>query len=155
MNNKKEQGFSLFELVVVCLIIGVISALAVIGYVAVRKNTTEAMQTTRLMQFVDVQNRFKTVMGKRRYATLEELRSAGLLNESIIRFDRSGEQEPIEGWVLTTGDESRDFLEHHFRAFLKKGGKVRQFCISEDGILRRAVEDSPDSCDSQSPAVAP
>lgn len=160
--NVSQQGFSLVELLVVAVVASIIAAISVIGYQAVVKGTRDKMQTARLMQYVDAQNKFKTVKGKRRFGTMQELREAGLLNASVADFDKDGNQSPQDGWTLIPGEESTQFLREHFWVKLekprdnnKKKDATPTFCIGDDGVLRRSLEESPTECDPTSPPYQP
>ena len=147
-NKNNQNGFSLIELLVVVVIVGILASMAVIGYNAVVKGTRDSVQTTRLMQYVDAQNKFKTVKGKRRFGTLEELSAEGLLNESVIKF-KDGTQVAINNWVIEPGDESTAYLREHFFVVLySDSGDKNQvtYCIAEDGVLRSVVASKYSQC---------
>ena len=164
---KRQKGFSLLELIVVMVIIGIVSAFAVLGYQAVMGGTKDSLQTTRLIQLVDAQNKFKTVKGKRRYASLTELCQEGLLNEKVVKFDANCDQTDIDGWSITPLDESQEYLREHFFVVLRKGELKNSpiFCIGDDGILRKGAKPqggiighNPKGgvvCDVNSPPVEP
>ena len=157
---KQESGFSLIELLIVVVVITVLAAMAALGYQAVRRNTTDKVQQTRLLQYADAQNKFRTVKGKRRFGTLEELRQEGLLNQSVAEFDPGGEQQPLNGWRLVPGDETPAFLRDHFFVTLVKVKELRDestlaFCLSEDAVLRRGPAGKPTECFPDSALVNP
>lgn len=153
-----ESGFSLIELLVVMVIVGIIVGFAVLRYQGVATNTMDAVQKQRLMQYADAQNKYKTVKGKRRYATLTELKQEGLLNETVIKFDSDGNQVAINNWTLIPGTETTAYLRDHFFIKLQKNGTTAAsttptYCISEDGVLRRSPASDATACSNTSPVV--
>lgn len=155
---KNESGFSLIELLVVMVIIGIVAAFAVIRYQTVATNTIDAVQKQRLMQFADAQNKYKTIKGKRRYGTLTELKQEGLLNETVIKFDTNSNQVAINSWTLIPGTETTAYLRDHFFIQLQKSGTTSSsttptYCIGEDGVLRRSGTSDSTLCTNTSPVV--
>lgn len=146
MKTNNQKGFSLIELLVVVVVVGILAAISVIGYQAVVKGTRDSVQTIRLMQYVDAQNKYKQ-KGSRRYGTMQELYDEGLLNQSVIKYE-GGNQVAMNDWMLRPGDESTEYLRDHFFVTLYKPGDedmggvrkdVKQYCIGDDGILRSAT----------------
>lgn len=156
MNKQKfESGFSLIELLIAVVVIGVLVAISVIGYNAVIKGTKDKIQVFRLSDYAKAQENFKVVKGKRRYATIAELCQARMLPDNIAKFDASCTQEAINGWVIVPVDEDVTFLRSNFRAILKKTNHTQEdgpmYCINADGVLRQSqpsdylecIDDSP------------
>ena len=149
--NKNQAGVSLIELLVVVVIVGIIVGFAVIRYQGVARNTIDSVQKQRLMQYADAQNKYKTVKGKRRYATLTELKQEGLLNDTVIKFDASGNQVAIHDWSLIPGTETTAYLRNNFFVKLQKSGTVATsttptYCIGDDGVLRRSPASDATLC---------
>jgi prepilin-type N-terminal cleavage/methylation domain-containing protein len=142
---RNNAGFSLIELLIAVVVIGILVAISVIGYNAVIKGTKDSLQTFRLTDYAKAQENFKVVKGKRRYATLTELCQAKLLPENIVKFDGAcGTQSAINGWVIVPSDDGdTTFLRTNFRAVLKKENHTQSdgpiYCINADGVLRKSV----------------
>lgn len=150
---KNQEGWSLIELLVVMVIVGIVSSVALIGYSAVKKGTTDSVRVSRLLAFADAQNKYRTIKGKRRYATIKELCQEKLLPENVVKFDANCNPQPIDGWIIedTYYGENINSLRDHFWAYLSKqnhdpdsGGPT--FCIGEDGILRSKREADYTEC---------
>ncbi len=157
---KKDAGFTLIELLIVVVVIGILAGIAVIGYNAVIKNTRNSLSTTRLMQYAEAQNKFKTIRGRRRYATLDELCLEGLLPETVARMDASCVQTAINGFIIIPGTETSGFLQGRFFAVLQfetrpAGETSPIYCIGEDGVLRRSDAGSLDVCTITSTPLQP
>ncbi len=153
---KNNKGFTLLELLITVFIVGVLVTLAVIGLPAVLKNTKNSAQPVRLSKYVNAQATFRTSLGKRRYGTLSELKNAGLLDDSIVRYSGS-DQVAIENYKIVPGDESTAFLQNNFKVTLQKQNRDSSdteldYCVNADGVVRKASTSNPSQCsDSSSP----
>ena len=146
-----EQGFTLIEILVVIVIIGIISAIAVLSYTAVQRGIRDKLAQTRLAVFADAENRFRVGLGRGRYATACELANTTsntgekLIPETIAKFENptsTCEEVPVDGWYVTDGLESNGSEPSLRKQFLiqlvKADGSRATYCISEDGILRKS-----------------
>lgn len=142
--DNRQKGFSLLELVIVVVIIGVIAAIAFIGIPAVLKAVKSSTQPTRLSKYMNAQANFRTAKGKRRYGTLQELRDAGLIDDTIAKFNpRTGAQVPIDNYLLVVGNENSEYLVNSFEVTLERQNrtsdddKYPDYCIAGDDVIRR------------------
>lgn len=157
---KKENGFSLIELMIVVVIIGILAGISGLIYSGVKKSQVNALQRPRIAEYAQAQEKFRSVRGKRRYGSMTELCQEGLISDSIARLDASCNQTAISGWIIEPGDETTAYLQTHFFAVLKfqtrpAGETSPIYCIGEDGVIRQSDAATLDVCTRLSTSVEP
>ncbi len=81
--NKKQNGFSLIELLIVIVIIGTIAAIAIPNLISSRRTANEASAISTLNVLKSSQLTFQTSMGRGNFATLQQLGNSGFIDSVI------------------------------------------------------------------------
>lgn len=157
---RTEQGVTLIELLIVVAIVGILSSLAVIGYNAVMGGAKEKSVSTKLLEIAEAQMQYRVGNGRKRYATLQELRTTmtamgtPLINPMIAPADEKGNPAASQGWVIREpkGAPEGDALRSSFaiEAVPAEGNNSTNiYCLFEDGVLRLGSTER--GCDLSSP----
>ena len=78
---RNERGFSLIELIIVVLVIGVIAAIAVPNLLSSRRAANEASAIQVARKISSAQTTYYTTLGSQNYATAAQLYGAQLINQ--------------------------------------------------------------------------
>ena len=148
-NKKIESGFSLIELLIVVVILGVIVSIAIPNLYRAKRVANEGAAISTLSLIQRTQMAFRVSNGDGEFATLSTLNSNGLLDDRIGTGDQinSGYRFEVEIFDSTPTAESRinirsrPVLHAVDSPLLGTGGK--DFGVSENGGLYKTDDNTP------------
>lgn len=144
--SEKSDGFSLIELLIVIVILGILATLAVAGFLASKRSANEGSAISSMRLLHGAQMTFQTSYGLGEYAgtigggtvtTLTTLASNKLMDDVLGSGTKSG-YNFVGGREASTSSQPAQFF---FSAIPTSAGLIsgtgnRRFGIATDGVMR-------------------